>query len=380
MTQPSFLSDPALITIWDALPHARLAGGAVRDALCGAPIADIDLATPTPPEETMTALKLAGIKTVPTGLAHGTVTAVLDHRAFEITTLRHDVETDGRHAVVAFSDDWMLDAARRDFTINAMTMARDGTVFDYFDGRADLASGRLRFVGDPTTRIAEDYLRILRFFRFYARFARMPPDEGTLAALQAGIPGLARLSAERVWSELRRILSAPDPTGSIQLMHRLGIWNAVLPEAPVIRPLDNLPPDPLLRLAAMLTGDAMTAATRLKLPNQDRDRLVRLIATPSPGGSDDDLRRMLADHLPADLIDRSWIDGKPDERQRLSTMPRPDFPLKGRDVVALGEAAGPVVGDLLRDVRQWWMDHGCHPNRQECLEELARRADSTKIA
>ena len=180
------------------------------------------------------ALTGAGIKVVPTGLAHGTVTAVVNGRGFEITTLRRDVETDGRHAVVAFTADWRQDASRRDFTINAMSMVRDGTVFDYFDGTADLAAGRVRFVGDPATRIAEDYLRILRFFRFYARYGRVPPDPATLAALQAGIPGLARLSVERVWDELRRILAAPDPSEAVVLMDRLGIWAAVLPEASAV--------------------------------------------------------------------------------------------------------------------------------------------------
>jgi poly(A) polymerase/tRNA nucleotidyltransferase (CCA-adding enzyme) len=341
-------------------------------------VSDIDLATPTRPEETVAALTRAGIKSVPTGLAHGTVTAVVHGRGFEITTLRRDVETDGRHAVVAFSGDWKLDAARRDFTINAMTMARDGTVFDYFGGREDLAAGRLRFVGDPATRIAEDYLRILRFFRFYARFARIPPDLATLDALTAGIPGLSRLSVERVWSELRRILPAPDPTEAIRLMDRLGIWPAIVPEASALKPLGDLPPDPILRLTAMLTGDALALANRLKLSNLDRDRLLRLIATPTPGGSDDDLRRLLADHLPADLTDRAWIAGLDSERQRLAAMPRPVFPLKGGDAVALG-ASGQAVGDALRAVRQWWLDRGCHPNRAECLEELARQIISTKI-
>ncbi len=178
MTQPAFLTDPALGHVWDVLPEARVVGGAVRDALADRAVVDIDLATSRPPADTMAALRQAGVKVVPTGLGHGTVTAVVDGRGFEITTLRRDVETDGRHAVVAFTEDWRLDASRRDFTINAMSMARDGTLFDYFDGTADLQAGRVRFVGDPATRIAEDYLRILRFFRFYARYGRMPPDLG----------------------------------------------------------------------------------------------------------------------------------------------------------------------------------------------------------
>ena len=379
MKQPDFLADPALGKIWDALPQARVVGGAVRDAVANRPSADLDLATPDPPEAVIKALADAGLRVVPTGLLHGTVTAVVDGRGFEVTTLRRDVETDGRHAVVAFTADWQLDASRRDFTINAMSMARDGTLFDYFGGAADLASGRIRFVGDPPTRIAEDYLRILRFFRFYARFGHVPPDPATVGALQAGIPGLARLSVERVWTELRRILAAPDPSEAVALMDRLGIWAAVVPEAAAVSPLTRLPPDAVLRLAAMLTGDPLALATRLKLSNEDRDRLERLIATPPAAGSDADLRRFLADHEPADLIDRTWLDGDADTRRRLSGMPRPVFPLEGRDVVALGIQAGPRVGILLRDIRQWWLDRGCVDDRPACLMELARRANVPKM-
>jgi poly(A) polymerase len=375
MIHPDFLSDPALARVWSALPDARVVGGAVRDALADRPVADIDLATPRAPQGVMEALTAAGVKVVPTGIAHGTVTAVVNGRGFEVTTLRRDVETDGRHAVVAFTADWQQDASRRDFTINAMSMARDGTVFDYFGGEADLAAGRIRFVGDPATRIAEDYLRILRFFRFYARFGSVPPDPATLEALRTGIPGLARLSIERVWHELRRILAAPDPADAVRLMDRLGIWAAVMPEAAAVLRLAGLPADPVLRLAAMLTGDPLALATRLKLSNEDRDRLVRLATTPRVTGSDAALRRLLADHAPADLIDRTWLDGDAEARRRLAVMHRPVFPLEGRHVVALGIPAGPTVGALLRDVRKWWLDGGCTADRAACLAELARMAD-----
>jgi poly(A) polymerase len=368
-------TDPAVQRVWDILPEARIVGGAVRDALAQRPVADFDMATPRSPQAVMEALQQAGVKVVPTGLSHGTVTAVIAGRGIEITTLRRDLETDGRHAVVAFTADWRLDASRRDFTINAMSMARDGAVFDYFGGIADLQIGRVRFVGDPATRIAEDYLRILRFFRFYARFGRVPPDPGTLAALRDGLPGLAQLSMERVWNELRRILAAPDPAEAVALMAHLGIWQAVLQEAPAISRLTGLPADAVLRLAAMLTGDPLALATRLKLSNEDRDRLIRLLATPSAAGSDADLRRLLADHLPADLIDRTWLDGAPALRQRLSHMVQPVFPLEGRDVVALGIPPGPNVGQLLRAVRHWWRQGGCVADRAACLVELARTAD-----
>ena len=375
MTSPAFLTDPAVGKVWDALADARVVGGAVRDALAGRAVADIDLATPDAPETVIEALGNAGVKVVATGLAHGTVTAVVNGRGFEVTTLRRDIATDGRHAVVAFTADWRQDASRRDFSINAMSMARDGTLFDYFDGAADLAAGRIRFVGDPAARIAEDFLRILRFFRFYARFGSAAPDGATLDALRAATPGLARLSIERVWSELRRILDAPDPLAAVLLMDRLGIWAAVMPGAGAVSRLVGLPADPILRLAAMLTGDALALAMRLKLSNEDRDRLLRLMATPRVVGSDRALRRLLADHQPADLIDRTWLDGDADVRRRLSGMARPVFPLEGRHVVALGIPSGPAVGALLRDVRQWWLDGGCTADRAACAAELARRAD-----
>jgi poly(A) polymerase len=382
ITPPPFQHDAALAQVWDALPEARVVGGAVRDALADRPVADIDLATPRSPEDVIQALTEAGIRTVPTGIAHGTVTAVVQGRGFEVTTLRRDVETDGRHAVVAFTDDWREDAARRDFTINAMSMTRDGSVHDYFGGTADLAAGRLRFVGDPATRIAEDYLRILRFFRFYARYAAEPPDTATEAALRGGVVGIQRLSVERVWQELRLILATPDPLDAVGLMDRLSIWQAVMPEATAIHRLKDLPPDPILRLAAMLTGDALSLAVRLKFSNEDRDRLLRLISTPSMSACADDatLRRLLADHQKPDLIDRLLLDKRdPALRARLETMDQPIFPLEGRDVLVQGQPPGPAVGAVLRAVRQWWLDGGCAADRTACLAELARRVNQSNI-
>ena len=234
------LADPALAPVLAALPHARIVGGAVRDALAGVPIADIDLATPDPPEATTASLERAGLRVIPTGLSHGTVTALVDDRAFEITTLRRDVSTDGRHAEVAWTTDWRADAARRDFTINAMSLARDGTLYDYFGGQSDLAAGIVRFVGDPATRIAEDFLRILRFFRFFARYARAAPDQAATSAIRAAVPGLARLSPERLWSELKKILSAPAPGAAIHLMADLGVLSALIPEGADPARLDRL--------------------------------------------------------------------------------------------------------------------------------------------
>jgi poly(A) polymerase len=382
---PAFLAEPSLASVMAAVPEARVVGGAVRDALAEREITDIDLATPRSPEQVTQALQAAGIRAVPTGLDHGTVTAVAGGHGFEITTLRRDVETNGRHARVAFTEDWRADAARRDFTINALSMTRDGAVFDYFDGVADLRAGRLRFVGDPATRIAEDYLRILRFFRFFSRYASGPADASAIAAIRAGVPGLAGLSAERVWSELERILSAPDPRAAISLMTELGVLCAVVPEGSDLERLARLvaagaPADPLLRLAALLTGDAMALADRLRFSTAERDRLAALCAGPVPQPGDDDaaLRRLLADWDKAILIDRSWLagGGAPEWatlRARLAALPRPVFPLEGRDVLALGEAEGPRVGALLREVRRWWLDGGCTATPDACRGELARR-------
>ena len=196
---------PGMAALWAALPEARMVGGAVRDWLAGCAVADVDFAVPLPPETVMARARAAGLKVIPTGIAHGTVTVMTPDHSFEVTSLRRDVETDGRHAVVAFVDDWELDASRRDFTINAMSAAQDGTVFDYFGGREDLAAGRVRFVGTAAARIEEDYLRIFRFFRFFARYGRGAPDADAVAAITRLRDGAKSLSAERVWSELKRI-------------------------------------------------------------------------------------------------------------------------------------------------------------------------------
>lgn len=382
---PAFLGEPALAAVLAALPEARVVGGAVRDTLANRPVTEVDLATPQTPEAVTKALQASRLRAVPTGIEHGTVTAVSDHQGFEITTLRRDVETDGRHAVVAFTDDWREDAARRDFTINAMSMTRDGAVYDYFGGIADLRAGLIRFVGDPATRIAEDFLRILRFFRFFARYGAGTPDAAAAAAIRHGLHGLAELSVERVWSELSRILATPDPRGAVSLMDELGVLRAVLPEGAEPSGLARLvaagaPAEPVLRLAALLTGDAAVVAARLRLSAADRDRLAALRTGPvaRPGDDDATLRRLLADTEPALLIDRAWLvgGGAPEWealRKRLAAQTPPVFPLEGRDVLALGEPEGPRVGALLRAVRRWWLDGGCVAGRDACMAELLRQ-------
>jgi poly(A) polymerase/tRNA nucleotidyltransferase (CCA-adding enzyme) len=377
-------SEPALLallqgdsvrTLLATLPGARLVGGCVRDALLGRPVNDIDLATPLPPDEVIRALQQARIRVIPTGILHGTVTALIAGIGYEITTLRRDVETDGRHAVVAFSDDWREDAARRDFTINAFSLTPDGEVHDYFHGLDDLAAGHVRFVGDPATRIAEDRLRVLRFFRFQARYGRTPPAAAALAAMTAAAPSLPLLSAERIWSELQRILAAPNPCDAIDLMNDLGVLQAVLPEGANPSRLRRLveagaPADPMLRFAALLDGDAGCAAERLRLSNEQSETLLalRLPGIPTEGKP---LGPWLADIAKPVLTGRLWLAGasRPFIEQ-VAAHPVPRFPLEGRDVVALGIAPGPTVGAALRAVRAWWCEGGALADREACLQRL----------
>lgn len=385
ISPPALVREPPLRAVLAALPGARLVGGAVRDLLAGRPVADVDLGTPWLPERVIAALAAAGIRTVPTGLDHGTVTAVSGHCGFEITTLRRDVETDGRRAKVVYTDDWRLDAARRDFTINAISMSPEGAVYDYFGGIGDLEAGRVRFVGDPATRIAEDYLRILRFFRFHAGYGSGAPDPLALATIADAVPQLAGLSVERVWSELSRILAVADPRDAIALMRQTGVLAAVLPEGADPDRLCRLvesgaPEDPVLRLAALLTGDPEALAQRLRLSNAERERLMALQSgpAPTPDADDNELRRLLADTPASVLVGRTWLAGGSASgfaalRARLAAMPRPVFPLVGRDVLALGGRPGPEVGRVLRDVRAWWLANGCVADAAACRAELARR-------
>ena len=391
MIFPEFLADPALRRVLACLPDARIVGGAVRDAIAGLPVSDIDLATALPPDDIVKALQKDRLRVIPTGIEHGTVTALVAEKTFEITTLRRDIATDGRRATVAFTDDWRQDAARRDFTINAMSLAPSGEVFDYFSGLDDLRAGIVRFVGNPATRIAEDYLRILRFFRFHSRYAtrHAAPDPAALHAIRAGVPGLAILSPERIWSEIGRILSAPDPADAVALMAELGVLEKILPAADPTR-LQRLiaagaPPEKLLRLAALLTApppDIATLAARLRLSTAESTRLEALTqpSTLTPTADDNAIRRALADTEPDILIDRMWLASLtepadwPTLRARAQKIPRPVFPLEGRDVLALGLAPGPQIGALLEKTRAWWLAAGCTPDKNACRAELARHA------
>jgi poly(A) polymerase/tRNA nucleotidyltransferase (CCA-adding enzyme) len=260
-------------------------------------------------------------------------------------------------------------------------MAPDGTVFDYFGGAADLAAGLVRFVGDAETRITEDYLRILRFFRFYARYGKGAPDRQAIVAITAHAAGLAGLSAERVWSELSKILAAPNPGPAVALMAATGVLTIVLPEGSDAKVLSRLlasgaPANPLLRFAALALGDVDALAARLRLSSAERDRLAALRAgkVPAPDDDDDHLRRLLADNELEILLGRVWLRGTPDAGllARLSAMPRPVFPLAGRDGLALGAKPGPALGQALRQARLWWLQNGCRPNAAQCKQQLAR--------
>lgn len=408
LTPQPWMTAPATRAVMDALTRdgaqARFVGGCVRDACLGRVVKDIDIATDAPPERVMQLLKAAQIQAVPTGIEHGTVTAVSDHRPHEITTLRRDVSTDGRRAVVAFTDDWREDAARRDFTFNAMSCDADGALYDYFGGRADLAVGRVRFVGDAETRLREDVLRLLRFFRFNAHYGRPPLDAEGLDACTRLASLLPTLSGERLAQETLRLLAAPNPVAIVALMAERGVLAAYLPEARRIAALKalvtiegiTLGADPVRRLAALIEGGAGAAqavAERLRLSVAQRDRLVALAppASLSPELPEKERRRgfnRMDDDLRADRVLVAWAiatasaDGMLDRRAteawqalfaEARAWQRRVLPIKGRDALALGAKPGPALGALLDDVEQWWEAGDFAADRDACLAELKKR-------
>jgi poly(A) polymerase len=395
--------------------EARFVGGCVRDALLGRKIGDIDLATPEPPERVMKLLTEAKITMVPTGLKHGTITAVVNKHPFEITTLRRDVETFGRHARVEYTDDWQADAARRDFTMNALFCAPDGTLYDAFGGIADLRARRVRFVGEAEARIREDVLRLLRYFRFYAHYGAPPPDPAALAACRSLAHLLPTLSGERVCQETMKLLRAADPAVVFALMRDHHILSHFLPEATRIDRLaalvtiEGVVPAALLdradavrRLGALLGDSVETAravASRLKFSNTDRERLVAILRH-GEIAIDPDLngpaRRRLVHRLGTELfIDRALLNwagrladgGTQDRRVTESWIdlirfarewPVPEFPLKGRDIVEAGVPIGPAVGELMEQLQAWWIEGDFTTDRKACLEKLAEAVRNRK--
>ena len=396
-----FLQRPETQAVLQALDAAggstRIVGGAVRDGLLERPVTDADLATVLLPEQVLDRAQRAGLKTAPTGLSHGTVTVIAQGRPFEVTTLRCDVETDGRHAVIRFTRDWEEDASRRDFTMNALYCDASGEIFDPLGGLPDIHGGRVRFIGSAEDRIREDYLRILRFFRFFALYGSGRPDVAGLKACARLKAGIATLSAERVWAELKRLLAAPDPSRAMLWMRTTEVLQKAMPESWGIDAIHRLvaaeraeqwEPDPLLRLQAILPPhrariDALAA--RLKLSRAEAARLHAWADAPEidPAASEAELGKALYRSDSQGLVDRlrhalarerdAGHDAAASQLQRLlaaaERWQRPVLPVAGRDLLRAGVAPGPELGDKLKELENRWIESGFTLSREELLEE-----------
>lgn len=406
-----WLDEPGLQALLAALceqgEEARIAGGAVRNTLLGQPVSDIDIATTTLPDVTISRAEAAGLKAVPTGYEHGTITVIANGIPHEVTTLRSDVETHGRHATVRFGRDWKADAERRDFTINALYAKADGEVVDHVGGLADLEARTLRFIGDAETRIREDYLRILRFFRFFAWYGRGRPDAEGLKACARLKGGMDRLSAERVWAELKKLLGAPDPSRALLWMRQTGVLTAILPESEkwgidgihgllAAESHAGLPADVMLRLEIMLPPDSArmeALADRLRLSGDERKRLREwaFADTPPEDVSEGGLARLLyrgpeqgiRDRIalalatassPATVSDRQMKAHAKRLQQWKQALAfrRPVMPVRGRDLAETGVTAGPAMGRLLSTLEDAWVASGFSLTQDDLLV-LARQ-------
>ena len=408
----AWFRDRALKRIFDLLNtdggEVRVVGGAVRNALMGEPVGDIDMATTHTPEEVTMRAQAAGIKVVPTGIDHGTVTLVVDGRGFEVTTLREDVETTGRHAQVAFGGGWQVDAERRDFTINALYADSSGRVLDPVGGLADIESRTIRFIGEAERRIAEDHLRILRFFRFFAWYGGGRPDADGLKACVRAKDSLGALSAERVWKELKSLLSAPDPGRSLLWMRQTGVLTFLLPETEKWG-IDAIPglilveadfqwaPDPLLRLMAMLPPDRVRMeklAERLKMSKAEAQRLYdwSMATPPQPTTAGTALERLMYRHGRDAIIDRLKIamavtKGRAAEAQeaamadmaklagllrRAINWERPVLPISGKDLLEAGMEPGEMLGQRLRLAEEKWVESNFALDRDRLMEIATR--------
>jgi poly(A) polymerase len=402
ITLNKLLANPTLKRVWVALETfeanaTRLVGGCVRDALLGTTPVDIDLATKLLPEQVIAACDVAEIKTVPTGISHGTVTAIVDSKPFEITTLRKDIDTDGRHATVAFTDDWHADAARRDFTMNALYLSSEGNIFDPTgQGETDAKAGQVVFVGDPDQRIVEDHLRILRYFRFAARFTKGPIATPALEACARHTAAIQELSVERVWSELKKILAAQDPREAVKAMASSGVLGAVLPEANGTTTFMNLleiettaflDGDPLQRLMALLPrdGDAVAGlCARLKLSSVEADRLLAWAKDESKMVSYLSAREVrqalywMGNQTYLDRARHAWAsDPEPRRTTQWRTMlafeggfVAPKFPVTGNQAMAAGARPGPAVGAVLAEVERWWVENDFIDDELSVIERL----------
>lgn len=396
LSDAPWLHDPALARVIAALKvdgnPPRIVGGAVRDALLGIAVADVDIATPLLPDAVTRRLEAAGIKAIPTGIDHGTVTAVADGRTFEITTLRRDVSTDGRRATVEFASEWKDDAARRDFTINALYADPESReIFDYFNGLADLDAHHIRFIGDAEQRIAEDHLRILRLFRFHARFGQGAIDAEALAAASKHASKLMALSRERIADELRKLLSVANPAPAVQAMQDAAIFASFLPEivgdagerlAKLVERerLAAIPPSPGRRLSAILPVDTVMVdkiAARLKLSNRLRSDLVQLARHAGEMRTARQLAYMIGTENARDLVLLGFDED--DWRDALGSIENwavPALPIKGGDLIGKGLRAGPVVAKTLQAIeRQWIAESFPAPHRvAEIADQLVKAA------
>jgi poly(A) polymerase len=381
-----WLTDPALQRVLAAIAEAggeaRVAGGAVRNALLGEAVTEVDLAASLTPEQVTAACTAKGMSVHPTGIDHGTVTVVSGHHPFEVTTLRHDVETDGRRATVKFTDDWEADAMRRDFTMNALYCDAQGKVYDFTGGRRDILARRVIFVGDPEQRIREDYLRILRLFRFHARYGEGLPDAAGLAACKRLRVGLDGLSAERIRQEMFKLMAARGAVPTLRLMAEQDILAHLLSYTEQWEVIARLPPDPLLRLA-VLAREPLGMKERWRLSNHEGRRLeaINSLVPPTPALRELEQKIVLYQIGPeawADLVRIAWArSGAPlDDAawQALLSLPErwpiPVMPVTGGDLLAAGMNPGPDIGVTLRRLEDWWVASGFTPGKQELLKRL----------
>ncbi|QCE32545.1 CCA tRNA nucleotidyltransferase [Acetobacteraceae bacterium] len=383
-----------LSRLWEIFPEARLVGGAVRDPLLGLFPQDIDMAVPFPPEEIIARLKRASQRFIPTGIAHGTVSALIKGACYELTALRQDVETDGRHAKVAWTADWKIDAERRDFTINAMSLDKEGNLYDYFGGEADLKAGLVRFVGDASSRISEDYLRILRYFRFSARFGRNPPSKEILEIISQNLSGFKHLAKERLRDEFSRFLLGPKIIETLQAMEKSGVLASLLPYYDLTaleKGLEiDLPKDFILRLS-LLCAEKEALVQSFALSNKEKKRLSFFQSFEQEFQLAPDqatLLKYLDQYKREDLIAYSYraqvaFAQKADLEQqrceekdwkhlrhRLTKTPLPEFPLTGKILMAKGISAGVELGQLLQKMRLYWLSEAAKPGCEEILRHF----------